>query len=118
MLAVAHQIQPDLTGSGAGNRLWRWAWWRINRRGMRNLVQHQRAAQLETSKSFARSSGSGISTTAHYAVCTSEEELAKSLGLSSTPVVVKADGMDAAKGRRDRRHSKKRLPLPALNVTG
>src|SRR5437763_5074053 len=36
--------------------------------------------------------------TAHYAVCTTEEELRKSLGLFSTPVVVKADGLAAGKG--------------------
>src|SRR5260370_40657115 len=35
---------------------------------------------------------------AHFAVCASEEELRKSLGLFSLPVVVKADGLAAGKG--------------------
>jgi len=36
--------------------------------------------------------------TAHYAVCSSEDELRKSLGLFSAPIVVKADGLAAGKG--------------------
>ncbi len=36
--------------------------------------------------------------TAHYATCTNEEDARRSLGLFSTPVVVKADGLAAGKG--------------------
>jgi len=97
--SVAHQIQPDLTVVGPEISLSIGVVDEFKRRGLRIFGPTQRAAQLETSKSFAKEFMQRHQVpTAHYAVCTSEEELRKSLGLFSTPVVVKADGLAAGKG--------------------
>ena len=99
MLTAAHQIQPDLTVVGPEIPLSLGVVDEFTRRGLRIFGPTQRAAQLETSKSFAKEFMQRHQIpTAHYAVCTSEEELRKSLGLFSTPVVVKADGLAAGKG--------------------
>ena len=99
MLAAAHQIQPDLTVVGPELALSVGVVDEFTRRGLRIFGPTQRAAQLETSKSFAKEFMQRHKIpTAHYAVCASEEELRKSLGLFSTPVVVKADGLAAGKG--------------------
>ena len=99
MLTAAHQIQPDLTIVGPEIPLSMGVVDEFTRRGLRIFGPTQRAAQLETSKSFAKEFMQRHQIpTAHYAVCTSEEELRKSLGLFSTPVVVKADGLAAGKG--------------------
>src|SRR5882757_7782631 len=99
MLGAAHQIQPDLTVVGPEIALSLGVVDEFTRRGLRIFGPTQRAAQLETSKSFAKEFMQRHQVpTAHYAVCTSEEELRKSLGLFSTPVVVKADGLAAGKG--------------------
>ena len=99
MLTAAHQIQPDLTVVGPEIPLSMGVVDEFTRRGLRIFGPTQRAAQLETSKSFAKEFMQRHQIpTAHYAVCTSEEELRKSLGLFSTPVVVKADGLAAGKG--------------------
>jgi phosphoribosylamine---glycine ligase len=99
MLTAAHQIQPDLTIVGPEIPLSIGVVDEFTRRGLRIFGPTQRAAQLETSKSFAKEFMQRHQIpTAHYAVCTSEEELRKSLGLFSTPVVVKADGLAGGKG--------------------
>lgn len=99
MLTTAHQIQPDLTIVGPELPLSLGVVDEFTRRGLRIFGPTQRAAQLETSKSFAKEFMQRHQIpTAHYAVCTSEEELRKSIGLFSTPVVVKADGLAAGKG--------------------
>src|SRR5438445_907649 len=99
LLAAAHQIQPDLTVVGPEISLSLGVVDEFTRRGLRIFGPTQRAAQLETSKSFAKEFMQRHQVpTAHYAVCTTEDELRKSLGLFSTPVVVKADGLAAGKG--------------------
>src|SRR5712675_1159615 len=99
MLSVAHQIQPDLTVVGPEISLAMGVVDEFKRRGLRIFGPSQRAAQLETSKSFAKEFMQRHQIpTAHYAVCRSEDELRKSLGLFSVPVVVKADGLAAGKG--------------------
>src|SRR5690349_319297 len=99
LLAAAHQIQPDLTVVGPEIALSLGVVDEFTRRGLRIFGPTQRAAQLETSKSFAKEFMQRHQVpTAHYAVCTNEDELRKSLGLFSTPVVVKADGLAAGKG--------------------
>ncbi|HEV8492900.1 MAG TPA: phosphoribosylamine--glycine ligase, partial [Candidatus Angelobacter sp.] len=99
MLAAAHQIQPDLTVVGPEIALSLGVVDEFTRRGLKIFGPTQRAAQLETSKSFAKEFMQRHQVpTAHYAVCTTEDELRKSLGLFSTPVVVKADGLAAGKG--------------------
>jgi phosphoribosylamine---glycine ligase len=99
MLAAAHQVQPDLTVVGPELALSLGVADEFMRRGLRIFGPTQKAAQLETSKSFAKEFMQRHQVpTAHYAVCSTEEELRKSLGLFSTPVVVKADGLAAGKG--------------------
>lgn len=99
LLAAAHQLQPDVTVVGPELPLSLGVVDEFTRRGLKIFGPTQTAAQLETSKSFAKEFMQRHQVpTAHYAVCTSEEELRKSLGLFSTPVVVKADGLAAGKG--------------------
>jgi phosphoribosylamine--glycine ligase len=99
MLAVAHQHQPDITIVGPELPLSLGIVDEFSRRGLRIFGPTKAAAQLESSKSFAKEFMQRYKIpTAHYAVCSSEDELRKSLGLFSTPLVVKADGLAAGKG--------------------
>src|SRR6266852_4817458 len=99
LLAAAHQVQPDITVVGPELPLSLGVVDEFTRRGLRTFGPTQAAAQLESSKSFAKEFMQRHQIpTAHYAVCSSEEELRKSLGLFSAPVVVKADGLAAGKG--------------------
>lgn len=99
LLAAAHQIQPDLTIVGPELPLSLGVVDEFVRRGLKIFGPTQTAAQLESSKSFAKEFMQRHNIpTAHYAVCTSEEDARRSLGLFSTPVVVKADGLAAGKG--------------------
>jgi phosphoribosylamine---glycine ligase len=99
LLAAAHQIQPDLTVVGPELPLSLGVVDEFVRRGLKIFGPTQTAAQLESSKSFAKEFMQRHNIpTAHYAVCTSEDEARRSLGLFSTPVVVKADGLAAGKG--------------------
>lgn len=99
LLAIAHQQQPDITVVGPELPLSLGIVDEFTRRGLRIFGPTQTAAQLESSKSFAKEFMQRHKIpTAHYAVCSSEDELRKSLGLFSTPIVVKADGLAAGKG--------------------
>src|SRR5947209_12598059 len=99
LLRLAHQHQPDITVIGPELLLSLGLVDEFSRRGLRVFGPTQAAAQLESSKSFAKEFMQRHQIpTAHYAVCSSEEELRKSLGLFSTPIVVKADGLAAGKG--------------------
>ncbi|HEY6305060.1 MAG TPA: phosphoribosylamine--glycine ligase [Candidatus Angelobacter sp.] len=99
LLAAAHQLQPDITVVGPELPLSLGVVDEFTRRGLRVYGPTQAAAQLESSKSIAKEFMQRHNIpTAHYAVCASEEELRKSLGLFSPPVVVKADGLAAGKG--------------------
>ena len=99
LLSVAHQLQPDITIVGPELPLSLGVVDEFTRRGLRIFGPTQKAAQLESSKSFAKEFMQRHKIpTAHYAVCSSEAELRSSLGLFSTPVVVKADGLAAGKG--------------------
>jgi len=99
LLAVAHQHQPDITVVGPELPLSLGIVDEFHRRGLRIFGPTQAAAQLEASKSFAKEFMQRHQIpTAHYAVCASEDELRKSLGFFSTPIVVKADGLAAGKG--------------------
>ncbi len=68
-------------------------------RGMRVFGPSQEAAQLETSKAFAKEfmRRNDIATAA-YAVCGTVDQVATALRDFSVPVVVKADGLAAGKG--------------------
>lgn len=99
LLAAAHQVQPDLTVVGPELPLSLGVVDEFVRRGLKIFGPTQTAAQLESSKSFAKEFMQRYNIpTAHYAVCKSEDEARRSLGLFSTPVVVKADGLAAGKG--------------------
>src|SRR5260221_13827021 len=98
MLSGPAQSEADLAVVGPESALSMGVVAEFKRRGLRIFGPTQRGAQLETSKSFAKEFMQRHQVpTAHYAVCTSEEELRKSLGLFSTPVVVRADGLAAGK---------------------
>ncbi len=99
LLTTAHHYQPDITVVGPELPLSLGLVDEFTRRGLRIFGPTQAAAQLESSKSFAKEFMQRHQIpTAHYAVCDSEEEMRKSLGLFSTPIVVKADGLAAGKG--------------------
>src|SRR5215471_2196628 len=99
LFAAARQVQPDITVVGPELPLSLGVVDEFTRRGLPIFGPTQAAAQLESSKSFAKEFMQRHKIpTAHYTVCTSEEEARKSLGLFSTPVVVKADGLAAGKG--------------------
>jgi len=71
----------------------------LNARGFKAFGPTQAAAQLESSKGFAKDfmARQGIPTAA-YAVCSTPEEVATALAKMGAPVVVKADGLAAGKG--------------------
>ena len=99
MVALAHQLQPDLTVVGPEAPLALGLVDEFQRRGMRIFGPTAAAAQLESSKSFAKEFMQRHRIpTANYAVCTSAAEVRDALKLFQTPVVVKADGLAAGKG--------------------
>ncbi len=99
LLSAAHQIQPDITVVGPEMPLSLGVVDEFTHRGLKIFGPTAKAAQLESSKSFAKEFMQRHQIpTAHYAVCSSEDELRKSLGLFSAPVVVKADGLAGGKG--------------------
>src|SRR5215469_6715600 len=99
LLAAARQVQPDITVVGPELPLSLGVVDEFSRRGLPIFGPGQAATQLESSKSFAKEFMQRHNIpTAHYAVCASGEEIRKSLGLFSLPVVVKADGLAAGKG--------------------
>src|ERR1700690_981007 len=99
MVALANQIRPDLTIVGPELPLLLGVVDEFKRRGWRTFGPTQAAAQLETSKSFAKEFLQRHHIpTAHYAVCDSSEEVPEALAHFHTPIVVKADGLAAGKG--------------------
>jgi phosphoribosylamine--glycine ligase len=71
----------------------------LQRRGFRVFGPTQAAAQLETSKAFAKEFMQRHDIpTAAYSVCTSLDGVREELKRFSVPVVVKADGLAAGKG--------------------
>jgi phosphoribosylamine---glycine ligase len=99
LLAVANQIQPDLTVIGPEMPLMLGVVDEFTRRGWRTFGPTQAAAQLETSKSFAKEFLMRYNIpTAHYAICKSSDEVRSALPHFHLPLVVKADGLAAGKG--------------------
>ena len=71
----------------------------FQRRGWRIFGPSPAAAQLESSKSFAKEFMQRHRIpTAHYAICDSVDEVRAALSHFHAPVVVKADGLAAGKG--------------------
>ena len=99
LLALAHQVQPDLTVVGPEVPLQLGIVDEFQRRGWRIFGPTKAAAQLESSKSFAKEFMQRHRIpTGHYAICDSLDEVMEALSRFSTPVVVKADGLAAGKG--------------------
>jgi phosphoribosylamine---glycine ligase len=99
LLAVADQIQPDLTVVGPELPLTLGVVDEFTRRGLRVFGPTQAAARLESSKSFAKEFMQRCNIpTAHYAICKSLEDFRHALPHFHMPVVLKADGLAAGKG--------------------
>jgi len=99
MVALANRIQPDLTIVGPELPLMLGVVDEFTRRGWRTFGPTQAAAQLESSKSFAKEFlHRHHIPTAHYAICDSPEQVRGALPHFHTPIVVKADGLAAGKG--------------------
>jgi len=71
----------------------------LQEHGMRVFGPTRAAAMLESSKGFAKRFLQRHNIpTAHYAVCTTAEELENAVDIFHPPIVVKADGLAAGKG--------------------
>ncbi len=99
LLALAHQVQPDLTVVGPELPLTLGVVDEFTRRGLRIFGPTKAAARLESSKSFAKEFLQRHRIpTAHYAICNSMSEIHDGLPHFHMPIVVKADGLAAGKG--------------------
>jgi phosphoribosylamine---glycine ligase len=97
--SLATRLQPDLTVVGPELPLTLGVVDEFTRRGWRAFGPTQAAAQLESSKSFAKQFLQRRHIpTAPFAICDSIEQVRDALGHFHTPVVVKADGLAAGKG--------------------
>lgn len=99
MLALTIAEQPDLTVIGPEVPLALGLVDELEARSLRVFGPTKAAAQLESSKAFAKHfmREHGIPTAA-YVVCHSPGEVARELAAFTVPVVVKADGLAAGKG--------------------
>src|SRR6266700_1632540 len=99
LVALATQIHPDLTVVGPELPLTLGVVDEFTRRGWKTFGPTKAAARLESSKSFAKQFLNRYHIpTAHYAICSSLNEVRETLPRFHPPVVVKADGLAAGKG--------------------
>src|SRR3984893_11925985 len=99
LVAVATRLQPDLTVVGPELPLALGVVDEFTRRGWPAFGPTRAAAQLESSKSFAKQFLQRHHIpTAPFAICDSMEQVRAALGHFHVPVVVKADGLAAGKG--------------------
>lgn len=99
LISLGNKIQPDLTIVGPEIPLQLGVVDEFTRRGWCIFGPTKAAAQLESSKSFAKEFMQRHRIpTAHYAICNSLDEIGEALPRFTTPVVVKADGLAAGKG--------------------
>ena len=99
LLALAGQIKPDLTVIGPELPLTLGVVDEFTRQGWKTFGPTMAAAQLESSKSFAKEFMQRHHIpTAHYAICDSLEQVRDALPHFHMPIVVKADGLAAGKG--------------------
>ena len=99
IVALGQQLRPDLTVVGPELPLMLGVVDQFTRRGWPVFGPTRAAAQLESSKSFAKEFlHRHRIPTAPYAVCDSVEEVRAALVHFHAPVVVKADGLAAGKG--------------------
>ena len=99
LLDLAARIQPDLTVVGPELPLTLGVVDAFNERGSKIFGPTKAAAQLESSKSFAKEfmQRNNIPT-APYAICLSMDEVRDALPHFHMPIVLKADGLAAGKG--------------------
>jgi len=99
MIGVAERVKPDLTVIGPELPLALGLVDEFQRRRWRVFGPTRAAAQLESSKSFAKEFMQRHRIpTAHYAICQSVDEVRAALPHFHAPLVVKADGLAAGKG--------------------
>src|SRR6201987_3409428 len=99
MFAVEEEVQPDLTVVGPELPLTLGVVDEFQRHGWPIFGPTRAAAQLESSKSFAKEFMQRHRIpTAHYAICKTVDEVRATLTHFHTPIVVKADGLAAGKG--------------------
>ena len=99
IVQLATRLSPDVTVVGPELPLTLGVVDEFERRGWPVFGPTKAAAQLESSKSFAKEFMQRHRIpTAHYAICTQKDELKSALAHFHTPVVVKADGLAAGKG--------------------
>jgi phosphoribosylamine--glycine ligase len=99
IVGVATQLRPDMTVVGPELPLQLGIVDEFTRRGWPVFGPTKAAAQLETSKSFAKEfMQRHWIPTSHYAICDSLSEFNQAIGRFSAPVVIKADGLAAGKG--------------------
>jgi phosphoribosylamine---glycine ligase len=99
MVRLAEVEQPSLTIVGPELPLSLGVVDAFRERGYRIFGPTREAAQLESSKAFAKQFMKRYQIpTANYAVCTSAKEVEDSLSYFHPPIVVKADGLAAGKG--------------------
>jgi phosphoribosylamine--glycine ligase len=99
LIAAAKNVEPDLTVVGPELPLSLGVVDEFQRRGWPIFGPTRAAAQLESSKSFAKEFMQRHRIpTAHYAICKTIDEVLDALPHFHTPIVVKADGLAAGKG--------------------
>jgi phosphoribosylamine---glycine ligase len=99
LLALGAKLQPDLTVVGPELPLSLGVVDEFTRKGWPIFGPTKDAAQLESSKSFAKEFLQRHNIpTAPYAICDSVEQVRSALSHFHLPVVVKADGLAAGKG--------------------
>ena len=99
MLALTRTEHPDLTVIGPEVPLALGLVDELERHGLCVFGPSKAAAELESSKAFAKQFMQRHEIpTAAYAVCHSTEEVARELAAFALPLVVKADGLAAGKG--------------------
>src|SRR5947209_7308917 len=99
LVTLTNQLRPDLTVIGPEVPLQLGVVDEFTRRGWPVFGPTKAAAQLETSKSFAKEFMQRHRIpTPNYAICNSLDEVRAALPHFHTPIVVKADGLAAGKG--------------------
>jgi phosphoribosylamine---glycine ligase len=99
LIQLAGRLSPDLTVVGPELPLTLGVVDEFQKRGWPVFGPTRAAAQLESSKSFAKEFMQRHNIpTAKYSVCTKKEKIAEALKLFHAPIVVKADGLAAGKG--------------------
>ncbi len=99
MVQLATRLSPDLTVVGPELPLTLGVVDEFERRGWPVFGPTRAAAQLESSKIFAKEFMQRHRIpTAKYSVCTTKEGVQEALKLFHAPIVVKADGLAAGKG--------------------